>query len=72
MKEKAEEDAKEAAFVKERDGRKAREFEESRKERERLGIPEPLTPEEQRIINQEKIKALWGNMFNNVFGGDKS
>jgi len=68
MNERAEKESKEAAFVKERDGRKAREFEERRLERERLGIPDPLTAEEQRIVNQERIKAMWGNMFN--FGGD--
>ena len=70
MKEKAEQEAKELAYVKERDGRKAEEFEVKRKERQRMGIPEPLTAEQQRIANQEKIKAMWGNMFNTVFGSN--
>lgn len=70
MKEKAEQRAKEEAYIEERDGRKAQEFEGKRKERERIGMPEPLTAEQQRIANQEKIKAMWGNMFSGVFGSN--
>ena len=70
MKEKAEQGAKEAAFVQERDGRKAREFEEKRLERERLGVSDPLmTAAEQQAADQERIKAMWGKLFNNVFRG---
>lgn len=71
MKEKEEEAQVEVELTKKREERKAREAEEGRKKREEMGLKplEDMTEEEIRIENQEQIKAMWGNLFSNIFGG---
>lgn len=74
MKEKAEKESCEAAIKKEGVARREREREERRRQRERLENMDEkdMTDEEKQLMraaaNQEKIKAMWGNIFNSALG----
>mmetsp|Transcript_21012 Transcript_21012/g.29661 ORF Transcript_21012/g.29661 Transcript_21012/m.29661 type:complete len:302 (-) Transcript_21012:678-1583(-) len=71
MKEKEEKEKEEAERIRKREEKKAREREERNKERAKLGLKpeEEMTEAEIRAANQEKIKAMWGNVFTSMTGG---
>mmetsp|Transcript_16651 Transcript_16651/g.19997 ORF Transcript_16651/g.19997 Transcript_16651/m.19997 type:complete len:300 (+) Transcript_16651:58-957(+) len=71
MREKEEKEKEEAERAREREEKKIREREERNKERARQGLKpeEDMSEAEIRAANQEKIKAMWGNIFTSVTGG---
>lgn len=72
MAEKEEQAQKDADFAKKRDERIAREKEELRNKRIADGLPPDMSPEEIREANQAKVKQMWANAFDKVFGGIKN